>query len=275
MSINVTKLLLNRPICTNIHAGLGNNMFQYAAGYAYAKLHNRRLVLHGKTDELTRTFNIKNKIISHPDQRYIFDESDGWNQFRDFMHIDQFTFLNGYFQDPQIFNKYRADLLKIFSFKLPLIGDNATFAQYIQNTNSVSLHVRRTDYLLEFPKSVLTPKYYLSAIEYIASKIQNPHFYIFSDSLRWVAENIKINYPHTFITSNRSLPTASHDMHLLSMCKHHIVANSSFSWWGAWLCQNPNKMILSPETWITDFNKHKRLTQNIIPENWITFPTGN
>lgn len=268
------KNLFQQSVCIRIQAGLGNTMFQYATAYAYAKKHNKRLLLYDHPEELVSTFNINNKIISTPPKRHIFDENKGANHFRDFVNTDNFKFLNGYFQDGQVFEEYSDDLLNIFRFKKPLTGANAYFAHQIQNTNSVSIHVRRTDYLLEFPNSVLPPEYYLSAIEYIASRIKNPHFYIFSDQLRWVEANIKIKYPHTYITSNRSWQTAPHDMHLMSLCKHNIIANSSFSWWGAWLNTNPNKLIIAPSTWIIDSAQHINTTKYIVPDSWIRIPSG-
>ncbi|MDO4423378.1 MAG: alpha-1,2-fucosyltransferase, partial [Pseudomonadota bacterium] len=135
-------------------------MFQYAAGYAYARHHNKKQVLFNKTHELIKPFNIKNEVIYQPIKHNIFDESDGENHLRDFINTPGFDFLTGYFQDGKLFQEYREELLNIFQFKNNPGEQNERYAHHIKNTNSVSVHIRRTDYLIEFPKSVLPATYY-------------------------------------------------------------------------------------------------------------------
>ncbi|MCR4320267.1 MAG: alpha-1,2-fucosyltransferase [Candidatus Brocadiaceae bacterium] len=103
------------------------------------------------------------------------------------------------------------------------------------------------------------------AINIIVEKIKNPHFFVFSDDTGWVKENFKLVNPITVVDHNGP-QKAYEDMGLMSLCKHHIIANSSFSWWGAWLCKNPNKIVVSPSGW---FNDKSLNTNDFIPDGWI------
>ena len=106
--------------------------------------------------------------------------------------------------------------------------------------------------------------YYFRCIEYLASTIKDPHFFIFSDDPKWVRDNLKLPYPTTIVDHN-GVEKDYEDLRLMTQCKHHIIANSTFSWWGAWLCENPKKMIFAPQKWfVTD----EPNTGDLIPEGW-------
>ncbi len=173
-------------------------------------------------------------------------------------------YYEGYFQDEEYFIQHRDEILQAFTLKAPLDDANAKMLEKIKNTNSVSLHMRRGDYLvLQETFGLCTLKYYKNAIEYMASKTENPHFFLFSDDIEWVRENLKINYPCTIVDINTP-QTGFFDLELMKNCKHNIIANSSFSWWGAWLNKNPDRIIIAPKTW---FLKGDRT--NIVPKNWV------
>jgi len=106
--------------------------------------------------------------------------------------------------------------------------------------------------------------YYNKGIEHIAQQIVDPTFFVFSDDILWAKNSIKINYPVTFVEHNTD-ETAHEDLRLMNHCKHHIIANSSFSWWGAWLCQNPEKIVVAPRKW---FNTGSYDTKDLIPKSW-------
>jgi len=110
----------------------------------------------------------------------------------------------------------------------------------------------------------LSPEYYERCIQLVGEKIERPQFFVFSDDIEWVAENLHIRYPTTFVTHNES--KNYEDLRLMSMCKHNIVANSSFSWWGAWLNSNPGKLVLAPKRWFTDPRVN---TSDLVPDSWI------
>lgn len=253
--------------------GLGNNMFQYAAGYTYAKKHNKKLIIFNQDTNFPNVYKIKNPIVSHPEQKHLFIEQIDIF-FRDVIHIDAFDYIIGNFQDPYIFEEYRNQLSKIFTIRTTVNRqENKTYIKQIKKSNSISIHIRRTDYLTVFPKSTLSEQYYKNAISYIKSRVKNPHFFIFSDDINWVKENLALgDTPHTFVTCNQSAESSAWDMHLMQLCKHNIIANSSFSWWGAYLNKNPNKIVICPNEWIIDSDLHREVTKYIIPSNWIKIP---
>ena len=110
-------------------------------------------------------------------------------------------------------------------------------------------------------------EYYERAVNFIAREIKNPQFFIFSDDHVWMKKNMKLNFPTTYVDHNKDDKNYE-DMRLISLCRHQIIANSTFSWWGAWLNDNPNKIVIAPKKW---FNKVKLSvdTKDVIPNSWI------
>jgi len=156
-----------------------------------------------------------------------------------------------------------------FTFKLPMSQQNTDIAKTISQTNSISLHVRRNDFAnnsrVNSIHGLCSLDYYKSAISYIVERVKCPSFYVFSDDSTWVKRNLKIDYPCEFVENNWGRESFN-DMRLMSMCKHNIIANSSFSWWGAWLNPNPQKLVMAPKVWFAmqDIN-----TNDLIPNDWI------
>ena len=260
----------NDEVFIDIQGGLGNNMFQYATGYAYAKRHGKTLKIETRIKHLSNTFDIPISITFNQRKtlrKIAFIESHQNSLFENEMLNPKYQYLIGFFQNENYFKEYRSDILKEFQFKKPLEGENKKLALEIQKKNSIAVHIRRGDYLREAKNDILSNHYYLLAMDYMASKINNPHFYIFSDDITWVEKNLKVKYNHSFVKNNQGT-TTSNDMHLMSLCKHQIIANSTFSWWGAWLNQNPDKIIIAPNIWLTNRNAYK-ITKNIIPDDWI------
>jgi hypothetical protein len=139
----------------------------------------------------------------------------------------------------------------------------------IKKVNSVSIHIRRGDYVTNKRHSkVFSPcshDYYSRAAKLIADQQPNPHYFVFSDDIGWAKANLEFEYPTTFVDVNDEAHSHE-DMRLMSLCNHNIIANSSFSWWGAWLNVNPEKVVIAPQKWFSDY---KCNTQDMIPENWI------
>lgn len=178
------------------------------------------------------------------------------------------AYFDGYFQSEKYFLKIRNEILEAFSLREALDEKNRQILDKITNTNSISLHVRRGDYInLQEIHGLCDLQYYKNAINYMAGKIENPHFFLFSDDIDWVKENLKIDYPYTVVDINNE-KTAYFDLELMKNCKHNIIANSSFSWWGAWLNQNQAKIVAAPARWFTNVNSNYK---DIIPEDWIEF----
>jgi len=178
-------------------------------------------------------------------------------------------YLEGYWQSEKYFSAIRDILLREFTFKYEQDAKSREIAEQIQKTESVSLHIRRGDYvhdpLTNKAHGLCSFEYYQKAVNYITQKIPNCHFYIFSDDRAWVCENFKLDYPVTMVDHNNA-STNYEDLRLMSLCRHSIIANSSFSWWGAWLNSNPEKIVVSPERW---FNDKSLDTKDMIPEGWL------
>lgn len=183
-------------------------------------------------------------------------------------HLTPHAFLCGYWQSEKYFCDIEAVIRQEFRFKPAVNIENAGFIDKINAVNAVSLHVRRGDYV-QNPATlsvhgVCSVAYYQSAIQYIEQRVPNPHFFVFSDDMQWTAENLRIKAPHELVVHNRGADSFN-DMRLMSQCRHHVVANSSFSWWGAWLNACPDKIVVAPENW---FARPKN-TQDLIPANWV------
>lgn len=153
---------------------------------------------------------------------------------------------------------------------------NQKILEKITQTNSVSIHVRRGDYYnnesaFKIHGNITTKKYYENALEFIKEKVKNPVFFVFSDEFEWVKKNLYFfsNYGEVHIIDWNKGFDSYIDLQLMSNCKHNIIANSSFSWWAAWLNKNKNKIVISPKKWVNNINENKI---DIIPNNWIKIP---
>ncbi len=173
----------------------------------------------------------------------------------------------GFWQSEKYFKDIRNILLRDFTVKTAPDKYSSMLLDEIDKSNSVNLHIRRgnnTD--PQNPFGTLPFSYYVQAIEYLVKKINNPKFFIFSDDIGWVKNNfIKIDFPHVYIENG--INKDYEDMRLMSQCKHHIIANSTFSWWGAWLANNPDKIVIAPERYAQNIDKPN---PDYYPESWIT-----
>ncbi|WP_455758672.1 alpha-1,2-fucosyltransferase [Phocaeicola coprocola] len=172
----------------------------------------------------------------------------------------------GYFQSANNFNNLE-NIFEIFHFKEDKISKQSKeILTLIKQNNAISIHVRRGDYLSEQNQNlfggICTKEYYQKAIEIIYSKVNNPHFFIFSNDIEWCKKNI--NLPHIYYVNCNKGQDSWQDMFLMSKCKHNIIANSTFSWWGAYLNENPQKIIISPSK-LTNRGD----SPDLFPENWI------
>jgi hypothetical protein len=178
-------------------------------------------------------------------------------------------FLKGYFQNEIYFQHIREILINEFTF--PMLDDsNMVISRNICSTvNSVSIHVRRGDYLkpeIMRIHGVLPIEYYESAIKRIELNVDVPVYFVFSDDISWCKENLRTKGDVYFISSNTGSDSWK-DMYLMSLCKHHIIANSSFSWWGAWLSKE-NGINIAPSKWFLD-KEFDNMTKGIIPNKWV------
>lgn len=271
-------------VIMRIKGGLGNQLFQYASGYALAKRLNQKLVfdpsftanmtardyklplLQVNTDTIVYTEQLppkikrlKNMYINkacrvlnlpkHRCGRYVY-----WLETRDAWQPDFFTiqeenlYVDGYFQSEEYFKPFRAELLKQIQPKYEPEGEYLRALDDIQKCNSVAVHVRRCDFKkdnCEF-HYLLDESYYKRAIKKIKSSVENPTFFWFSDDMNWVKEHIGASSDFRFV-SIRTAHGDIDDMMLMKNCRHIITANSTFSWWAAWLNNHENAIRIVPE----------------------------
>jgi hypothetical protein len=172
--------------------------------------------------------------------------------------------LEGLFPSYKYFEGIRKLLLKDFTPCLDMDSVNLECLNDIVSSNSVSVHFRRGDYAHTGHHRMLDKTYYEAAIKYIEERKEALKLFIFSDEPEWVLQNMHFNHPYKIINFNKD-DKNYFDMELMKHCKHNIIANSTFSWWGAWLNENPGKMVVAPADWSTlEINK----MQNI-PSDWI------
>lgn len=263
-----------------LSGGLGNQMFQFAAARSLSlklncrmsvdlyQLTKRSSAIHRDYQldifdadiQITGNWKVKLIVKTFP---YLYNKSWGkkllsrWKVFKNeysydkrFESLTDNTILFGYFQNEEYFREYKSQIRKDFTFKNELGGKNKDIAKKISEIESVSIHIRRTDYMsASSTLAVLDMAYYQQAINLIRQKVTNPFFFIFSDDIEWVRDNLNVgSLPHLFIDWNRGEESYI-DMQLMSLCKHNITANSSFSWWGAWLNNNEKKIVIAPSMW--------------------------
>jgi hypothetical protein len=236
----------------------GNQLFQIAAAIGAAVKNNTYYGIPQVTTDPKKWPAVFSHLpkVAHLEMPYLFIEN-GF-QHNPIVKGDEVC-IDGYFQSEKYFAHCREEVLKAFAIP------------YIKDAESVSVHVRRGDYLtLPDHHPVLPLDYYRRSI-FFFKKMGFTHFKIFSDDMQWCRENINSstfgNYIFDYIESNTPLG----DLSAMSSCAHNIIANSSFSWWGAWLNQNPKKIVISPHRfkWFGHALNHLD-TQDLIPAKWIT-----
>lgn len=274
-----------------IKGGLGNQMFQYAL---YKKLKNIGNKTYGDLSyfnrnncyELERIFNIEVNTSYNLVLKKIFENDNLFFKiFRKILksilvknviqqndvefkeNIFNYNYFDGYWQSEKFFQDIKEEICLDFKFP-PITEDkNLYIKNEIEKVESISIHVRRGDYIGNEILDGLAPlEYYERALRYIKLKIENPIFFIFSNDIEWCKENLKINFPTNYIDWNNG-EKSFRDMQLMSLCKHNIIPNSSFSWWGAWLNSNLNKIVIAPEVWFRKESVYKY--KDIVPETWI------
>ncbi len=180
-------------------------------------------------------------------------------------HKIKHGYLWGYWQCPLHLEGIMDSLRKDFTFKLPLDYENSEVAKKIQNTNSVSIHVRRGDYIRLFEHFyILGRDYYKKAIEQVLKTQQDVEFFVFSDDIPWCQHHLGLENA-TYVDGNYGNKNYI-DMQLMSLCKHNIIANSTFSLWGALLNNNPEKVVVSPKNF---FKQERDLVSKMLPKQFI------
>ncbi len=283
-------------IIVKIVGGLGNQMFQYAYAKALnSKGYNVKLDisvfetyrLHGGY-QLDK-YNISLKVASSKETNKLYKNSflskiakrlsiQNGNLLEEksllyderLVNIKDNKYITGYFQNERYFKEIREILLKEFTLK----EQSTAYTQEISNVimatkNSCSLHVRRGDFTNSTNISIhgtCTVEYYQKAIEYMKEYADSVKYFIFSDDIEWTKNNLKIENAVYIDSKEKRLP--HEDIYLMSLCNHNIIANSSFSWWGAWSNDNKDKIVVAPKKWFINL-KLLDQSRDIIPKSWI------
>jgi len=289
-------------VISHILGGLGNQMFQYAAARALSLRIQRSLLLDlsdfsnytlHQGFELERVFNLSVKAAQRDDVKKVL----GWqrasllrrvikrpifsflrkrsflvephfNYWSQLESMESDCYLMGYWQSERYFESIRQTIRKDFEFRQPLCDRNLELAKDICNTQSVSMHIRRGDYVSDSKTkkilNVCSLEYYRKSIDYVSNCINSPTFFVFSDDMDWVRSNIKIPFPCVFVDHNHGVESYR-DMQLMSLCKNNVIANSTFSWWGAWLNTNDAKIVTAPKEWFVG----QPSPLDLYPSTWV------
>lgn len=291
-------------VISHLLGGIGNQMFQYAAGRALSLGSNQPFLLdlndfsnyrlhHGY--ELSRVFNVNvesastltlhemlgwranslaKRVLRRPQFAWLrggkFMAEPHFHHWPGFADLKGDCYLYGYWQSEKYFKSFESDIRQDFTFRAPLNGLNAELATKMANTQSVSLHVRRGDYVTNSKNrnllKVCSIEYYRKAIDHIVGHVEHPVFYVFSDDMEWVRQNLFVGFTCVYVDHNRG-DESYRDLQLMSLCRHNVIANSSFSWWGAWLNVNLEKQVIAPMNWFSNGND----ATDLIPTEWMRF----
>jgi hypothetical protein len=280
-------------IVLKLKGGLGNQLFQYAAAKQLSIVHNMPLLIdltffesasekHTYRKYELDKFNIEVQIASQGESKKInsnilsklrlnkISEKNYWFKIY-LVKILSFGFVRGYWQSEKYFSKIKKLILQDFVFKTDLEDNFNEIKDKISKTNSVSIHFRRGDYVsnekINKHHGTASLSYYYEAIRLMNNMVKDACFFVFSDDLEWVKANFVVSFPVFYI--EKSDEENHSDFQLMSLCKHNIIANSTYSWWAAWLNRNPNKRVIAPLKWYND-RKMQRSIKERIPSSWLT-----
>ncbi|GHW30905.1 Alpha-1,2-fucosyltransferase [Vibrio cholerae] len=259
--------------------GLGSQMMAYALFLALKERYEGKVIFdvgwfrnHKQHNglELTRVFgieieenkNVISAIVNSKslicrlvkklflNKRTIFAEKYNFNYIPDVFKNEKLMILDQCWTSYLYFDFIEKRIVDQFSFPDFSDSKNQLLAEKILVSNSVSLHVRRGDYLCsESLGGVVGLAYYKKAVQYIRDNVSNPIFYVFSDDIAWCKSNLNLATDEVIYVDWNCGDMSYQDMHLMSICKHNIIANSSFSWWGAYLNRNETKIVICPNRW--------------------------
>jgi hypothetical protein len=291
-------------IIVKLMGGIGNQMFQYACGRRLSHIHDMDLLLDTRflesrihrenftyRDFELDIFNINIQKCDYRTVKRFYSNNLYYRALRKFanpkilleqgrklneniLSAPSSVYLDGYWQSERYFTDI-SDIIRN-EFRFPTKAENqyvSDLTRAITDSNSVSIHIRRGDYITnKIVMSVfgnLTMEYYQKGIEYLQHKIKNPIFYIFSNDPEYLQDKFKLKCDYILVEHSELTPNYV-DLKLMSFCKHNIIANSSYSWWGAWLNSNPDKTVIAPENWYAKDN-NMEVNAYRIPSGWKIF----
>jgi hypothetical protein len=289
-------------VIVKLMGGLGNQMFQYAFGRRLA--HERQVLLQMDgtffQSQFQRRyqlgcFKIRAELVTDKTTSEIVWQEQGHRQSvawstmhltgrgrgtivrerRRFVYDSRALeasgniYLEGYWQNEKYFEPIAHLLREEFAFAEEAREKNREVLRQILDAEAVAIHVRRTDYttnrITNQVHGVLSLDHYHTCVRHVAEAVRKPHFFVFSDDPEWAKNNLRIEYPCTVIDHNR--PPADHeDLRLMSACRHFVIANSTFSWWAAWLSAYSGKRVFAPRRWLAVDHFD---TSDLCPASWI------
>lgn len=280
--------------------GLGNQLFQYAAARRLALRLGCQLVIdhhwfdHPRPGETPRPLELNRYPVAMrlatPSEllrwaplrsrwaRYLkpllpmnLVREHGHGVNRNVLSAPPNSYLSGFWQSEAYFADIRNELLNELTPSAMPSEEDQQVINRINNSVAVSVHVRRGDYVTLKSASayhgLCSLDYYRAAIQHLAERVNNPTLFIFSDDPEWTRSNLVSSFPTCYVEHN-SAANAFQDLRLMSLCQHHIIANSSFSWWGAWLAERQDGVVVAPERWYAG----DRPTPDLIPARWTRIP---
>jgi hypothetical protein len=259
---------MKSTVSINTMGGLGNMLFQIATAYSISKRDNMNLIVdstnhHGAHYSISKYMNniLRNIKFSEKSLNYTCYGENGHN-FNQLPKFDSDIKLIGYFQSEKYFINHRDEIINLFSPTHDILKKiNDKYCDVLKN-NTTSLHVRRGDFLgISDFHPILPIEYYKDSI----NLIDNENIVlIFSDDINWCKSNFDFINKKIFIDDLEDFE----ELYLMTMCKNNIIANSTFSWWGAWLNENSEKLVISPKIWFGKSLQHLK-TDDIYCQNWI------
>ena len=288
-------------IIAALNSGFANQMFQFACARAVSLKKGYEFGMEGtwldrdplRSLELPRHFGLERFLLSEKAlgtqirarigffgrrlNRYRYPDAFGLQLYQEphftfdknVFNVSDDTLLRGYWQTEKYFNEFADVIRQDFQFASTPSGRNADLIAELAETHSIALHVRRGDYvadpLVAKNHGVCPPVYYERALDLLNRKIDAYRLFVFSDDPDWVRANMQFDSSATYVSWNRGADSFE-DMRLMSHCSHNVIANSSFSWWAAWLNANPQKLVVAPQRW---FGSLAHDTSDLVPPQWI------
>ncbi len=289
-------------IVVKIMGGLGNQLFQYATGRSMAiykgvplKLDISWFSRQSKRRYCLSHFNIVAALAQPEEVAHLKGESLSGNKARLFRYFQRLrpyykrrvvkeqyfyfdplifkaprdVYLSGYWGSEKYFIDIAETIRGELTVKDPWDAANKEVYKRICEVDSIGLHVRRGDYVND-PRTnqafgACELEYYYQALTLIVGRLSNPHVFVFSDDIEWAQKNLILRVPIAYVSHN-GFEREYEDLRLMSHCRYHIIANSTFSWWGAWLSPFQEKIVIAPRRWYRNMNRD---TRDLLPEDWV------
>ena len=291
-------------IIVRLRGGLGNQLFQFAAAYSLARSKGVELKsdLYTYTKHPLRKYELGHFNIQLPEAtrsevhqftgnnpvvRYLNKKNNYLNCpnvfaqphyhfYEDFFSLPSSIYLSGYWQSEKYFTYVADSLRKMITPAIPLDPPNTDLVASVNSSDSVAIHIRRSDYVTESFFQPMGLDYYERAIKEITTRISSPRYFVFSDDIEWTRQKFSHLKDATFVEHNKG-DNSFKDLLLMSACRNQVIANSTFSWWAAWLNSNPNKIVIAPAKWFhnTWLTKKEPVypcrfynTKDLLPSTW-------